>query len=117
VHVSERTRREMGTGLNITVLPADGENSQNSSRRCSAEKGYLGDCIFQPDSIGRVGFLIISLLIACTRRQHAEFFKRSVARRLPRKKLGAPSKSVGPSLLFGRPFPNLIGQARVDEVG
>lgn len=81
VHVSERTRREMGTGGNITVLPADGESSQDSSRLCSEEKGYLGNCILQPDPSGRVGFLIISLLIARTRRQHAEFFKRPVARR------------------------------------
>ena len=33
------------------------------------------------------------------------------------KNLDAPSKSVGPSLLFSPPFPNLIGQAWVDEVG
>ncbi|MDB5787521.1 MAG: hypothetical protein JWQ50_7436 [Caballeronia mineralivorans] len=31
------------------------------------------------------------------------------------KNLDAPSKSVGPSLLSGPPFPNLIGEARVDE--
>jgi hypothetical protein len=63
---------------NITVLAADGESSQDSSRLCSEEKGYLGNCILQPDPSGRVGFLIISLLIAST---HAEFFKRPVARR------------------------------------
>ena len=110
VHVSERTRREMGTGRNITVLPPDGKGSQDSSRR-----GYLGDCILQPDSIGRVDLLIISLLIACPRRQHTEFFKRHVGRRPPlRKNLDAPSKSVGPSLRFSPPFPNLNGQAWVD---
>ena len=31
------------------------------------------------------------------------------------KNLDAPSKSVGPSLLCGPPFPNLIGEARLDE--
>jgi hypothetical protein len=72
VHVSERTRREMGTGGNITVLPAAGESSQDSSRFCSAEKGCRRNCILQPDPIGRVGFLIIGLLIACTRSQHAD---------------------------------------------
>jgi len=92
------------------VLPPDGKGSQDSSRR-----GYLGDCILQPDSIGRVDLLIISLLIACPRRQHTEFFKRHVGRRPPlRKNLDAPSKSVGPSLRFSPPFPNLNGQAWVD---
>jgi hypothetical protein len=31
--------------------------------------------------------------------------------------LEAPSKSVGLSLLFRPPFPNLIGEAQVDESG
>jgi hypothetical protein len=31
--------------------------------------------------------------------------------------LEAPSKSVGLSLLFRPPFPNLIGEAQVDEAG
>jgi hypothetical protein len=31
------------------------------------------------------------------------------------KHLDAPSKSVGPSLHFSPPFPNLIGNARFDE--
>jgi len=48
---------------------------------CSEEKGYLGNCILQPEPSGRVGFLIISLLIAPTRRRHAELIKRPVARR------------------------------------
>jgi hypothetical protein len=115
MQVSELTRHEMGTGGNITVLPADAVKSQDSSRLCSEAKGYLGTCILQTDPLGRVGFLIISLLIACTRRQTCGTLHAPRRPAPARKNLDAPSKSAGPSLLFNLSFPNLIGQARSDE--
>jgi hypothetical protein len=64
-----------------------------------------------PDPNDRVGFLSIGLLIACTRSQHADSSSApSLGARVQN-----PGCAIGPSLLSSPPFPNLIGEARVDE--
>ena len=95
----------------LRVLPAAGESSQDSSRLCSAEQGWRENCLLQADPSGRVGFLSIGLLIACTRSQHAA----SSSTPSFGARVQIPQCAIRPSLLSSPPFPNLIGEARVDE--
>ena len=64
-----------------------------------------------PDPNDRADFLSIGLLIACTRSQHAA----SSSTPSFGARVQIPQCAIRPSLLSSPPFPNLIGEARVDE--